>query len=94
VTLLDRLSESSGLAVLVGRQRTGLAGSFHRRDAASVHQAVCGRDRFHFGMTIEERDRAHVLLDQVLRVAPRHEREHEHAVDAGQEVRCRGRKQD
>ena len=66
---------------LVRGQRARLAHTLHRSDVPSVHQAVRGADRLHFRMPLEERHGAHVLLDEVLRIAPRDEREQEHCVD-------------
>ena len=64
---------------LVGRQRARLAHRFDARHAAAVDQDVGGGQR-RDGMALEEWHRAHVLFDQVLRVAAGDEREEQHQI--------------
>ena len=77
---------------LVRGQRARLAHALHRRHVSTIDETVGRADRLHIGMPLEERHRAHVLLDEILRVAPGYQREQQHRVDVRVELRRHRRK--
>ena len=71
---------------LVRRHGHGSADVFHRRALAAVDELVSRRDGFHVERT-HERATAHLLVNQVVRVATAHESHEEHRVETGNHLR-------
>ncbi len=76
---------------LVGGEGSRLAHRFHRGDAAAVDEQVRRAHGLDVGVAREERHGAHVLLDEVLRIPSRDQRQEQHRVHLGDELRRVGR---